>query len=202
MTTPAQNKELIQRFYTQVVNQRNVDTMPSFFKSMSSDGTCGGATPLQMVSDPLQPGARLVPPVTARTRGEAGQAPGAETPGPELEARLDFTKHLLAAFPDMLVNIDSILAEGDTVVVHWSARGTHIGEFLGAPATGRVIPFSSTDYFTIEDGKIAGHRGFPDSAQVLAQLGQLPRTAIARVLSGGTDAGDEESPIGRPWPAS
>jgi steroid delta-isomerase-like uncharacterized protein len=181
-TTPAENKAIVQQLYA-VINQRNVDSLPDFFAA-ADGGTCQGVTLEQMVSNPLLPGARLVPPTTARLREREG---GPAQP-PQLEALLDFTRHMFSAFPDMLVNIDSMVAEGDTVVVHWSARGTHIGEFLGTPPTGRTVPFRSIDFFTFRNGKIASHTGYPDTARVLARLGQLPLTPIARVLSGPDDA--------------
>lgn len=180
-TTPAENKATVQQLY-EVINQRNVDSLPTFFAA-ADGGTCGGTTLAEMVSNPLQPEARLVPPATARLR----ELQGGPAQPPELEALLDFTRHVFSAFPDMLVNIDSMVAEGDTVVVHWSASGTHIGEFLGTPPTGRTIPFTSVDYFTFRNGKIASHSGYPDTARVLARLGQLPLTPLARVLAGPGD---------------
>jgi steroid delta-isomerase-like uncharacterized protein len=181
-STPTQNKEFVQRFFDQVVNQRDVDSLPNFM--VDDGGTCGGVSIQQMVENPLRPGARLVPAAASRPRE------GATAMRPDLEALRDFTSHVLSAFPDMLVHIDSIVAEGDTVVVRWSARGTHLGEFMGTPPTRRVIPMRSVDYFTFRDGKIASHEGYPDSARVLARLGQLPLTPIARALAG-PDPDDE-----------
>jgi predicted ester cyclase len=193
-TTPIQNKQLIQRYYDQVVNQRDVGALKDFFER-AGGGTCGGVTAEQLVSNPLRPGARLVPPSNARMRdGEL------ESSEPELDALQYFSTHILAAFPDLLVTIDSMVAEGDTVVVRWSARGTHIGDFLGTAPTRRVIPMSCVDYFTFRNGKIASHRGYPDTAKVLARLGQLPLTPIARVLA--RDDDEDESPTGRPYPSN
>jgi len=192
-TTPAENKALIQRLYDQVINQRDVGALPDYFSHARGGGTCQAVSAERLVSNPLQPGARLVPPSNARAHGQ-------ETGEPELNALVDFTSHMLSAFPDLLINIDSMVAEGDAVVVHWSARGTHIGDFLGMAPTHRVIPFASTDYFFFEDGKIKSHHGYPDTGRVLARLGQLPLSPVARVLAGSDD--DDDSPTGRPFPAS
>jgi|SRR5580692_5356663 predicted ester cyclase len=175
-TTRAENKEVVRRLY-EVINQRNIDALPDFFAA--DGGTCGGQALEVMVSNPLLPGARLVPATTARLREREGKS----AQSPEMDALLDFTRHMFSAFPDMQVTIDSMEAEGDSVVVHWSGQGTHRGEFLGMAPTGRAVPFSSTDYFTIRNGKISSHSGHPDTAQVLAALGQLPLTPMATLLS-------------------
>ena len=186
-TTPEENKAIIQRYYDQVVNRRDVDALPVFLEQLAAEdgGTCGNNLITEMVANPLDPGIRLVP--SSAPRAEAAAEGEAVRDPDQLAALRDFTKHVLSAFPDMLVKIDSIVAEGDTVVVRWSGRGTHMGDFLGIAPTRRVVPMASVDYFTFRNGKIVGHRGYPDSARVLAKLGQLPRTPIARLLAQGTD---------------
>jgi len=172
-STVADNKEVVQRLY-EVINQRKVDALPSFFASDTTTTTTGsGGGGVVCVPPSLEDGVRLVP---ATTAGESGLSE-------EMDELVDFTRHMFAAFPDLKVKIDSIEAEGDSVVVHWSGQGTHRGEFLGMAPTGRAVPFSSTDYFTIRNGKISSHSGHPDTAQVLAALGQLPLTPMATLLS-------------------
>src|ERR1700748_2115416 len=48
---------------------------------------------------------------------------------------------LLSAFPDIKITVEGTVAEGDVVVARWSARGTHLGDGLGFPATGRSVSF-------------------------------------------------------------
>lgn len=190
----ADNKKLVQDFFDTVVNQRNVGSFSNFVAS--TDGpTCGGKLFTQMVVDPdptraavlgagaveaaraegLEPvlRARLVP-TTARPDGAPESA--------EMDAWRDFTEHVLQAFPDMQVNIDSMVAEGDKVVVRWTANATHRGEFLGTAATGRSVPFSSTDIFTVKDGKIVSVESQPNTAAVLDALGHLPATPVAKAF--------------------
>jgi steroid delta-isomerase-like uncharacterized protein len=178
-STVADNKEVVQRLY-EVINQRKVDALPSFFASDTTTTTTGsgGGGGVVCVPPSLEDGVRLVP---ATTAGESGLSE-------EMDELVDFTRHMFAAFPDLKVKIDSIEAEGDSVVVHWSGQGTHRGEFLGMAATGRKVPFSSTDYFTIRNGKITSHTGYPDTAQVLAALGQVAHTPMATLLSGSNTA--------------
>jgi steroid delta-isomerase-like uncharacterized protein len=194
-----QNKQLIERFFETVVNQREVAALSQF---VAEDGTCGGRVFEEMVVDPDPTAAGVLPAagVFREAAREAAREYGFE---PEVRARLvpstsrpagapdradvdafrDFTEHVLRAFPDMKVNIESMVAEGDQVVVRWTATGTHRGEFLGTRPTGRVVPMTNVDTFTIRDGKIVGVVAQPDSAGVLRALGHLPETPVARALT-------------------
>ncbi len=62
----------------------------------------------------------------------------------------------IIAFPDYRVTVEQLIAEGDTVVMHWTHRGTHLGEFMGVPATGREIRGAAIGIYRIADGKIGG----------------------------------------------
>jgi steroid delta-isomerase-like uncharacterized protein len=75
------------------------------------------------------------------------------------------------AFPDFEMTIEDTIAEGDKVVTRVRATGTHQGEFMGIPATGRRIDVPLIDVARIRDGKIAEHWGVMDSASMMQQLG-------------------------------
>ena len=45
----------------------------------------------------------------------------------------------LDAFPDFELSIDDVIGEGDKLAARWTSRGTHQGELLGVPATGKLI---------------------------------------------------------------
>jgi predicted ester cyclase len=62
-----------------------------------------------------------------------------------------------AAFPDWKVTIDDIIAEGDKVVARATGQGTHLGEYMGIPPTGRRIKVSWIAIYRIADGKLAEH---------------------------------------------
>ena len=51
----------------------------------------------------------------------------------------------LSAFPDLRMTVEGTMAEGDEVVVRWSFSGTHRGDGLGFPATGRVVSSRGDD---------------------------------------------------------
>ena len=58
-----------------------------------------------------------------------------------------------AAFPDLHVSIDDLIAEKDQVVVRWAARGTHRGELKGVAPTGREITVTGISVVRISHGK-------------------------------------------------
>jgi steroid delta-isomerase-like uncharacterized protein len=62
-----------------------------------------------------------------------------------------------AAFSDHHGEIQNVMAEGDKVAVRVRWTGTNDGPFEGRPATGNKLVFSTSDYFRIENGKIAEH---------------------------------------------
>jgi steroid delta-isomerase-like uncharacterized protein len=66
------------------------------------------------------------------------QSPGGLLRGPE-EFRTRVFVPFLAAFPDMHVSVVGMISQGDQVVVRWTATGTHRGDALGIPASGRTV---------------------------------------------------------------
>jgi steroid delta-isomerase-like uncharacterized protein len=74
------------------------------------------------------------------------------------------------AFPDLQAHIEDIFAAQDKVAVRLRFRGTHSGEFLGIPATGRSIDYVSHEFYRIDDGLIAEEWICSDMATLLGQL--------------------------------
>lgn len=60
----------------------------------------------------------------------------------------------LSAFPDLRVQVDDALAVGDQVVVRWSAVGTHTGDGLGFPATGKTARLHGMTWLRIQGGQL------------------------------------------------
>jgi len=77
---------------------------------------------------------------------------------------------LRAAFPDLHVTIDEQVAEGEKVVTRKTFRGTHRGEFMGAPPTNRPIAWEVIDILTLRDGRIVEHRLALDRLSLREQL--------------------------------
>jgi steroid delta-isomerase-like uncharacterized protein len=77
---------------------------------------------------------------------------------------------LLRAYPDLHVAVEDLIAEADKLVSRNVVTGTHRGEYLGLPPTGRSVTYNEIFIFRFEDGRIAETWGVVD---VLAQLRQL-----------------------------
>jgi steroid delta-isomerase-like uncharacterized protein len=77
-----------------------------------------------------------------------------------------------AAFPDFLQTADLLIAaEGDTVVSRWTATGTHQGEFLGIPPTGKRVTFTGVVITRLAGGKVVEDWELADTLGLLQQLG-------------------------------
>ena len=78
-----------------------------------------------------------------------------------------------AAFPDIHVEINEMVAEADKVVARWTITGTHRGAWRGIPATGNAIEWYGTDLYTISNGRIAALDRAADNFAWLRQLGAI-----------------------------
>lgn len=75
------------------------------------------------------------------------------------------------AIPDVEVTIDELIVDGDRAAVATTIRGTHTGEMLGLPATGRRVEVVGVDMVRVRDGRIVEHRGLTDTVGLMRQLG-------------------------------
>ena len=86
-----------------------------------------------------------------------------------------FVGILRAAFPDIQMTIEDVIAEGEKVVVRYTARGTHYGEFMGVPPTGRKATWAGINIYRGEGGKVVETWQLSDALGLMRQLGVLPR---------------------------
>lgn len=93
---------------------------------------------------------------------------------PGVEGVRAFFTMQLAAFPDSRSTSLDMIAEGDKVVHRMRTEGTHQGEFLGIPATGKRVMMTYIDIWRIADGKIAEHWVEADMMGMMQQLGLVP----------------------------
>lgn len=97
-----------------------------------------------------------------------------ETPG--LEPTREGVKQLFhtyrAAFPDLRMEPQDILVSGDKVVARVRATGTHQGEFIGMPASGKSVDVQLIDIIRFgDDGLAHEHWGVLDALALMQQLG-------------------------------
>ena len=90
-----------------------------------------------------------------------------------VEASKQFFGMLFQAFPDLRAEVHDVIAEGELAAARVTYSGSHEGEFIGIPATGRQARVSGVDFFRMQDGRQAEHWGGPDMASLLQQLGVM-----------------------------
>lgn len=90
---------------------------------------------------------------------------------------LESYKQVLAmyfsAFPDIRLTVEDMVAEGDKVAARYIARGTHRGEFMGIPPTGRQIETSEMMIAHVVNGKTVMLWVCPDNLTMFQQLGAI-----------------------------
>ena len=85
-----------------------------------------------------------------------------------------FTQYFRNAFPDGEHAIHDQIAEGDKVVTRVSLTGTHLGEYMGIPATGRTMTIDGVVITQFLDGKFIETWAIYDDLMALKQLGGVP----------------------------
>ncbi|WP_327139059.1 ester cyclase [Nocardia sp. NBC_01327] len=168
MSTPAAagtldaNKAVVQSFFDQAVNKHDVTAIADLF-APDSQGTldAAGSTGLEAVAQPSAAAAAAMPSLSA-------------------QAIHTMTEQALEAFPNIQIQIDLMVAEGDTVVVRWTETSNH---FTGVSDAGHHVPMSSIDFFTVQNGKITSLVSRPDLTSALQALDALPDALASRLAS-------------------
>jgi steroid delta-isomerase-like uncharacterized protein len=99
------------------------------------------------------------------------------TPGfePTKEGVKQLFRMYTAAFPDLRMEAEDVLVSGDKVVARVRGTGTHQGEFLGMPATGKSVDVQLIDIIRFgDDGLAHEHWGVFDALAMMQQLGAIP----------------------------
>jgi steroid delta-isomerase-like uncharacterized protein len=102
-----------------------------------------------------------------------GHFPG-QPPIEGLEAYRQFGSLYFSAFPDLQITPEDLIAEGDKVTMRYGWRGTHKGELMGIPATGKQVITSGISILRVANGKIAEQWDSFDNLGMLQQLGVVP----------------------------
>jgi steroid delta-isomerase-like uncharacterized protein len=82
-----------------------------------------------------------------------------------------------AAFPDVRVAPEDMLAEGDQVMFRDTVHATHLGAFQGIDATGRRLSWTEMHFFRVSNGRIVEHWANFDQLKILMEIGGLPGAA-------------------------
>jgi steroid delta-isomerase-like uncharacterized protein len=90
-----------------------------------------------------------------------------------VEGIREFYETVFNAFPDTEISIEELIAEGDKVVTRWTSRGTHQGEFMGLPPSGKRVEVAGVTISRIEGGKIVEDWEFTDALGMMQQLGAI-----------------------------
>jgi predicted ester cyclase len=93
---------------------------------------------------------------------------------PGREGLKAFISAFHTAFPDGHLSVDHMIASGDTVATRLTFRGTHTGDFMGIPPTGKKVTVPALDMARYADGKLVEHWGGPDQMSLMQQLGVIP----------------------------
>ena len=94
--------------------------------------------------------------------------------GPGIDGVKQVLGGYLTAFPDLSINVDLMISEGDMVVSRLTFQGTNTGEMMGMPATNKKATFTAMDAARVANGKIVEHWGNEDSLGMMKQLGVIP----------------------------
>jgi steroid delta-isomerase-like uncharacterized protein len=103
---------------------------------------------------------------------------GVVEPAPQgIDGLKDLIASLRTAFPDLSATVDEQVAEGDKVVSRVTMSGTHEGEFMGAPATGKSFTIPGVSIWEVIDGQLISEWVSWDSMSMMQQLGLAPAPA-------------------------
>jgi steroid delta-isomerase-like uncharacterized protein len=91
-----------------------------------------------------------------------------------------FFAALHRAFPDLHVEVEDVISSGDRVAVRARMTGTHQGDFMGMPPSGKHMDVEMIDIVRVgDDGRAVEHWGQTDVLSMMRQLGAMPAAAPA-----------------------
>jgi steroid delta-isomerase-like uncharacterized protein len=97
------------------------------------------------------------------------------------EGNRRFWAGFFAALPDLSATMEDLVVSGDRVVGRFVYRGTHTGDLMGIPASGRPVEMRSIDIWRVQDGLFVEHWDELNLLQVFQQVGALPQLGSAPV---------------------
>ena len=98
----------------------------------------------------------------------------------DVEGAKRFVEMYRNAFPDLQITVEDMIAEGDKVVMRWTARGTHQGELMGIPPSGKQVEVTGINIDRIEGGKFIESWSNYDTLGMMQQIGAIPSVEQAQ----------------------
>jgi steroid delta-isomerase-like uncharacterized protein len=77
------------------------------------------------------------------------------------------------AFPDATLEVKRVYTQGDTAIAEMFAQGTHGGDLMGLPATGKPVQITICNVMELRDGQVLREREYMDMFSMLAQIGAV-----------------------------
>lgn len=140
------NKEVVRRLFRDVFNERNLDLCDELFTD-------------EYIEHAIAP--------------FGDEEPGV-VHGPDHMRNV--VTWLVEQYPDLTMEIESLIAEGDIVVARVRSEGTNLGKLNGVvPPTGKRFSGRQSHWYRIEDGKVAEHWAIREDLETMLQLGVLQR---------------------------
>jgi steroid delta-isomerase-like uncharacterized protein len=92
---------------------------------------------------------------------------------PDRNGVKQFLGMLISAFPDLNVTVEDVISDGDKVAIRSTWQGTHQGEFMGIPPTGKAVSYAGIDIMKFSGEAVSEHWGLSDNMTMMTQLGLL-----------------------------
>lgn len=99
--------------------------------------------------------------------------PGQEPPVRGRQVVRTVVEGMHEAFPDLEVELEETIAEGDLVTTRTTWRGTHEGSFFGIEPSNETVEVDAIDVVRIEDGLVTEHWGLMDTIGLMTQIGEI-----------------------------
>jgi steroid delta-isomerase-like uncharacterized protein len=88
-----------------------------------------------------------------------------------------FRQATATGFPDLDISVDALFGEGDLVAKPWTFRGTHSGEYMGLPASGKRVVMAGITIYRLQGGQVRETWWNYDALGMMQQLGAIPAPA-------------------------
>jgi steroid delta-isomerase-like uncharacterized protein len=92
----------------------------------------------------------------------------------------EFLARLFTALPDLQFAVHHKFADGDNIAERWTVQGTHLGTFMGIPATGRHVEINALSMVTMREGRFLTDQFYFDTGAVMRQMGLMPSLATSQ----------------------